>query len=66
MFEIPFSNEESVKAVQKLKLQKMPGWDAITAEHIWHSGNDTKKLMTSVLSSITRCWFVPEDFTKRY
>ncbi len=64
MFEIQFSIEESVKAAQKLKLQKSPGLDAITAEHIRYSGNYTMKLMIKVFSSITRGWFVQDHFKK--
>ena len=60
----PINEEEVRKHISKMKSNKAPGWDGITAEHIKHGGHILDHVLTWVLNTIAVSEKIPSHFKK--
>ena len=61
---VEFTMEELNTAIQKLKRNKAPGFDNVSAEHVIFSGNNFRRLLLFLLNSMLSCGHIPESFLK--
>ena len=62
----PFLCSEVSKQISKMKSNRAPGWDEITAEHLKHSGVVFRGLLTWIFNEIVLSEIIPIYFKKGY
>ena len=62
--ENPFTKEEIMKGIKKLKLNKSPGYDEITAENIRYGGESLVNILIVIFKAILETEYILISFRR--